>query len=192
MAMSDEASHLFAAYQLSRACRAGYAWTGMDADRARRFAAFEAWLWMFAVEYPIDAYNPGQGFGVSDLLFNTVGVMAAYHHARPGDQPIWDVKISVKRSFLAGQSRLIAYTNKQYDDYVYWLTIRPLRRVWMPLFGVGYSTAHDKRPGVIKEMHVGVGFSAAEVGELLGSTAARYLRPFSFFFFNLNTKITWR
>ena len=191
LALSDEFSHLFASYRLSQVVYSGYSWTGVGADRARRLAAIEAWAWMFLVEFPIDAFNPEQGFGVSDLVFNTAGVIAAY--ARGHDTaPRWDIKISVKRSFLEGRSRLIAYTNAQYDDYIYWLTIRPVRHLGLPQIGVGYSTAHDARPGIIKELRLGVGYSLDQVGELLGRRAARLLRPFNFFFFNLNVPIRWR
>jgi len=192
LAMSDEASHFFAAYQLSRVMRAGYAWTGVGDRRARRLGMLEAWLWMLAVEFPLDAYNPEQGFGVSDFLFNTAGVLAAYEHSRPGAPPPWDVKISVKRSFFTGRSRLIAYTAKQYDDYIYWLTFRPAQRRWMPLIGIGYATGHDAHPGIRKEIHLGIGASATELGALVSPAVGRLLRPLDFFFWNLNTKVAWR
>jgi hypothetical protein len=82
LAMSDEASHLFAAYYLTRALHIGYDWTGLSSTQARRLAAAHAWVWMFLVEYPIDALNPTQGFGVSDVAFNTVGVIAGYQQTR--------------------------------------------------------------------------------------------------------------
>ena len=192
MAMTDETSHLFAAYRLTQVVDAGYRWIGMDRRSARRLAALEAWLWMFAVEYPIDAYNPDQGFGVSDLMFNTAGVLAAYH--RSGQtKPRWDVKISVKQQFLEGASRVIAYTDKQYDDYIYWLTVKPVRSRFIPLLlGAGYSTTHDSADRVIKELNLGIGTTLEEIGGLFGERTASYLRPLSFFFFNIRRTITWR
>ncbi|MBI3872062.1 MAG: DUF2279 domain-containing protein [candidate division Zixibacteria bacterium] len=193
LALSDETSHLFAAYQLSRIINGGYQWVGLNPDRARRAAFVEAWLLTFLVEFPIDAYNPGQGLGLSDLMFNTVGSLAAYHHAKPNSRPIWDLKVSVKRSFFDGQGRVIAYTNRQYDDYVYWLTLRPLRNRHIPiLLGAGYSTAHSDSPGITKELHLGVGLSAEELGAIFGERTARHLRPLNFFFLNWGTKISWR
>jgi hypothetical protein len=192
MAMSDEVSHLFAAYRLMQVLDAGYRWIGASPRAARRWAAVEAWLWTFAIEYPIDAYNPSQGFGVSDLLFNTAGVLAAYH--RSGQQrPRWDVKISVKRQFFDGNARVIAHTNKQYDDYIYWLTVRPSFNRCLPfLLGAGYSTTHPAGGGITKELHLAVGTTLEEIGGIFGERTARYLRPLNVFFFNFGTKISWR
>jgi hypothetical protein len=127
------------------------------------------------------------------MLFNTLGVWAAYKHSEPGYQPRWDVKISVKPQFYDGNSRLIAHTNKQYDDYIYWFTYRPSRNRYIPiLLGAGYSTGHDDGPLIIKELHLGVGTSLEDIGGLFGDKIAGYLRPLNFFYFNLGTKIVWR
>jgi hypothetical protein len=192
MALSDETSHLFAAYRLTQVVDAGYRWIGMNRQTARRLAAVEAWLWMFAVEYPIDAYNPGQGFGVSDMLFNTAGVLAAYHRSGQTN-PRWDVKISVKRQFLEGDSRVIAYTDKQYDDYIYWVTVRPIRHRYVPLLlGAGYSTTHGANEQITKELNLGIGTSLEEIGGLFGKRTASYLHPLNFFFINFRTTLGWR
>ena len=153
MAMSDEVSHLFVAYQLTNLIHSGYRWIGVESAKARRIAAAEAWLLTFLVEYPIDAYNPSQGFGISDLVFNTAGVWAAYYRAGRPSANRWDIKISVKQSYWDGDSRVIAFTDKQYDDYIYWLTVRPNQSRYAPiLFGVGYSTEHTVAADVTKEI----------------------------------------
>lgn len=191
LALSDETSHLFAAYHLTRALKAGYAWTGLSPTGARRVAAAHAWLWTFLVEYPIDAYNPTQGFGASDLVANTVGVLAAYYHTRPGPR-WWDIKISVKRSFFDGESRFIAHSNEQYDDYVYWLTVRPLRRRYVPIWvGAGYSTTHGEWPQIDKELHLAVGTTVGDLAAVVDQNLARHLRPLDFFFVNFGAKVVW-
>ncbi len=192
LAMSDESSHLFTSYQLTRALFTGYSWTGLSNTAARRLAAVHAWLWAFSVEYPIDAYNPTQGFGVSDLVSNTLGVLAAYQHTKPG-LDWWDIKISIKSSFFADGSRLVAYTNEQYDDFIYWLTVRPSRHRYVPLWlGAGYSTTHHQWPHIDKELHLGIGTTLEDLVGLISPSAARYLRPASALFLNLNTKFAWR
>jgi len=192
MALNDEVSHLFAAYRLTGALNAGYQWIGMEPESARRASALEAWLWTFAVEFPIDAYNPDQGFGVSDLVANTIGVIAAQQRAGQAD-PLWDVKLSVKPSFFNGRSRVIAHTNQQYDDYIYWLTVRPVRSRWIPFaVGVGYSTTHGEYPKLTKEIHIGLGTSLDRVAALIDPSLARYLQPLNFYFFNLGGKVAWR
>ncbi len=193
LALSDETSHLFAAYELTRALRTGYAWTGLSPTAARRLAAAHAWLWTFFVEYPIDAYNPTQGFGTSDLAFNTLGVLAAYHHTRPGLRPWWDIKISVKESFFDGENRFIAHSNEQYDDYVYWLTVRPTRQRYLPVWiGAGYSTTHGQWPQIDKELHLAVGTTVEDLAAIINEDAALFLRPLNFFFLNVGTKIVWK
>ncbi len=193
LAMSDETSHMFAAYHLTRALHTGYTWTGLSPTASRRMAAAHAWIWTFLVEYPIDAFNPTQGFGASDLLFNTAGVLAAYQQTRPGPRPWWDIKISVKSSFFKGENRFIAHSNEQYDDYVYWLTVRPTRHKYIPIWlGAGYSTTHGEWPQMDKELHLAVGTTIEDLAAVVSVDAARYLRPLNFFYLNLGTKIVWK
>jgi hypothetical protein len=193
MALNDEISHLFAAFQITEFLTDAYRWIGMEPGRARRIGAWETLALTFLTEFPIDSFNPDQGFGLSDFLFNAGGVLAAYHRMSCQHPPRWDVKISVKRQFFSGESRLIAHTNKQYDDYVYWLTFRPSRSRALPfLLGIGYSTDHDQNPGIIKELHLGIGTSLEDLGGIFGEKYARRLRLLNFFFFNIGTKITHR
>lgn len=192
MALNDEVSHLFAAYRLTQILDAGYGWVGMNPHEARRASAWQAWLWMFAVEFPIDAFNPDQGFGVSDVVANTVGVLAASRRSVQTD-PRWDIKISLKPSYFEDRRRVIAYTNEQYDNYIYWLTVRPVRNRWVPISaGVGYSTSHGEYPVLHKEVHFGVGVSIDKVGEMIDPSVGRFLRPLNFYFLNLGGKIVLR
>ena len=192
LAMTDEASHMLVAYRLSGLIESGYRWSGIEPSRARRLAFAETWLLTFLVEYPIDAYNPQQGFGVSDLLFNTLGTIAAYGHSIARN-PRWDLKVSVKPSFFNGTGRVIAYNNKQYDDFIYWLTYRPLRTRTIPLLiGAGYSTSHHGGSDPTKELRLGIGSTLSEIGGLIGPQTQRLLRPLDFFFFNLAAKFSWR
>ncbi|GAB4323493.1 MAG: hypothetical protein Kow0074_15770 [Candidatus Zixiibacteriota bacterium] len=192
MALSDETSHLFAAYHLQRLLHAGYKWTGLSDPNARRLASLEAWLLMFSVEYPIDAYNPSQGFGASDVLFNTVGVAAA-HLRSMQSTPRWDIKISVKRSFFDGQSRIVAQDDKHYGDYVYWLTYKPWSDPDNPLVaGVGYSIDSYSGREPIKQIHFGVGTTIDLLGGMIHESVGQFLRPLSPIFLNINTKIRWR
>lgn len=192
MALSDETSHLFAAFHLHRLLNTGYQWTGLSASRARWMASVEAWLLMFSVEYPIDAYNPSQGFGASDVLFNTVGVAAAHLRSMQGD-PRWDIKISVKPSFFEGQSRIVAQDNKHYGDYIYWLTYRPWTSRDNPLVaGLGYSIDSYAGGRPLKQIHVGIGTTIDLLGGMIHESVGRVLRPLSPIYLNLNTKVTWR
>jgi len=192
LAMTDEASHMLIAYRLSQFIESGYRWSGVEAKRARLWGSAEAWFLTFLVEYPIDAYNPQQGLGVSDLLFNTMGALAAYGHSAAAN-PRWDIKVSVKPQFFNGSGRVIAYNTKQYDDFIYWVTYRPVPARYVPLLaGLGYSTSHERGGNPTKELRLGVGTTLEEIGAMIGSRTEQFLRPLNFFFFNLAAKITWR
>lgn len=192
LALTDEVSHLLVAYRLSRVIEGGYRWSGVDKSRARLWGAAQTWLLTLLVEYPIDAYNPQQGLGVSDLIFNTLGVAAAYGHSVMSN-PRWDIKVSVKPDFLNGNGRIVAYNARQYDDFVYWITYRPIQHRYVPLLiGAGYSTAHGSTNDPIKELRLGIGTTLEEIGGLIGPRAEQFLRPLNFFFFNLAAKLSWR
>jgi hypothetical protein len=192
LAMTDEVSHLLVAYRLSQFIESGYRWSGVEAKRARLWGSAEAWFLTFLVEYPIDAYNPQQGLGVSDVLFNTMGALAAYGHSAAAN-PRWDIKVSVKPQFFNGTGRVIAYNTKQYDDFIYWVTYRPMPARYVPLLaGLGYSTSHERGGNPTKELRLGVGTTLEEIGAMIGPRTEQFLRPLNFFFFNLAAKITWR
>jgi len=192
MALSDEASHLFLSYKLAQIVRQGYRWSGLSPSAAARAGAIQAALYMTFVEFPLDAYNPKQGFGISDFVANLAGIGLAWYRAGV-DNPRWDLKASVKRQFFEGNRRLLAHTNKQYDDYIYWLTYRISDDRYNPLvLGVGYSTHHPRGGTVDKELHFSIGTSFSEIGRIFGRRTERIFSPAGFYFLSAGALVNWK
>lgn len=178
------------AYTLVKEFDRAYAWAGFSPKRSRTYGALESAFWMTFVEVPIDAFNPSQGFGVSDLIFDYAGVgLGILKTAHPGN---WDLKASVKSNPFRSQSQLFAQTLQQFDNFVFWATYRPAPR-WaerQPLsLGVGYGT-HRAANGIdpVREIHLGIGTTIPDLVRAISPKAARYFDVLDFFYFNLN----WR
>jgi hypothetical protein len=52
-----------------------YDWVGLSSKTSQALSISQSALLLTLVEYPIDAHNPKQGFGVSDLIFRLSGYM---------------------------------------------------------------------------------------------------------------------
>jgi hypothetical protein len=197
LALSDEISHLLISYKLAQLTRQGFRWSGLSPAAAARAGALQAAVYMVFVEFPMDAYNPDQGFGLSDILADFAGVGLAWYRAGVKN-PRWDLKVSVKSQFFAGNSRLLAHNSKQYDDFIYWLTYRISDNRYNPLVvGLGYSTHHP--PGtppesipVDKQIYFRLGTSLSEIGRMFGRTAERLLSPAELYFFGVGPQTGWR
>ena len=81
MALSDEASHLFIGYKMAQAMQLGFRWSGLSPAVAARAGAAQAALYLTFVEFPMDAYNPKQGFGITDFVANLAGIGLAWYRA---------------------------------------------------------------------------------------------------------------
>ncbi len=197
LAFSDEVSHLFIAYKLAQAARVGYRWGGLSRRAATRAGAIHAAVYMAFVEFPMDAYNPRQGFGVTDLAANFIGVGLAWYRAGQND-PRWDFKVSIKPQFFDGEDRVLAQNTSEYDDYIYWLTWRLSDNRYNPIvLGFGYSTHHP--PGtrvgdvpIDRQFYFHIGTSPAEIGRFLGKPFDKILAPAEFYFLGAGPKTVSR
>jgi len=192
MALTDEVSHLFIGYKMAQIMRLGYQWSGLSPRAAARAGAIQAALYMSFVEFPMDAYNPKQGFGISDLIADLAGVGLAWYRAGRAN-PRWDIKASVKSRFFEGNNRLLAHTDKQYDDYIYWLTYRVSENRYNPIvLGLGYSTHHPDGGTVDKEVHFRIGTSFSEIGRIFGRRTEQLLSPAEFYFLSVGPRTHWK
>ena len=190
LSQNDEASHLFFGYTLTRTFAGQWRWGGMPPRRSRTLGAAESALALTLVEV-MDAFNPAQGLGISDLLFDYTGVGAGlWTLSHPGD---WTIRTSVK---VAAHTRLFAETERQSDNYIWWVTYRP--QLWwgvkQPLsFGVGHSVRRAP-DGVtpVRELHFGIGTSLPDLVRTFAPHAARVLGILDFSYFNLNITATVR
>src|SRR5213593_1889089 len=190
LSQNDEASHLFFGYTLTRTFAGQWRWGGKSPRGSRTVGAAESAVALTLVE-ALDAFNPAQGLGISDLLFDYAGVGAGlWTLSHPGDGTI---RTSVK---VRAHTRLFAEDFRESDNYIWWATYRPPLR-WglkQPLsLGVGHSARRgpDGRTSV-RELHFGIGTTLRDVVRTFAPQAARWLGILDFYYFNLNFRVTLR
>ena len=190
LSQNDEASHLCFGYTLTRTFAGQWRWGGMPPGRSRTVGAAESALALTLVEV-MDAFNPAQGLGISDLVFDYTGVGAGlWTLGHPVD---WTIRTSMK---VRAHARVFAQTEHQSDNYIWWVTYRPPLR-WglkQPLsLGVGHSVRREA-DGVtpVRELHFGIGTSLPDLVRTFAPHAARALGILDFYYFNLNITATVR
>ena len=190
LAQTDEISHFMWGYKMTQFFFSTYHWTGLSPHTGELLSMVESALILTAVEYPVDAYNPKQGLGVSDLIFDYMGVGLAYakkHNTWLGNL---DFKISWKRNIFIANHSAFAQTYADYDNTIYWLTCRaslifPRKIV---CWGLGYSTTHvgiePKR-----QFYLGVGLSMSDFAGLFGKKLKKPAGFLDLFYPNLRLKL---
>ncbi len=183
-ALTDEVSHMFAAYQIAEGARWLFRLFGMPDDKIEKYALLEAVLVTTFIEFPLDAYNPDQGLGVSDLLFNGAGIGFSYLHHHGAEQ--FDIKFSLKRSPFELEHKFLASNVDEFDNFIWWGAWKP-RFFWL---GLGYSTNHGGPGGLVdSEYYLGGGTTLHDLLHLLSPTAARRLKVLDTFYLNLHVEI---
>jgi hypothetical protein len=189
---NDEASHFLWAYVLTREFSRVWAWTGRPRASAQLMGAAETAVLLTLVEFPVDAYNPRQGLGLSDLAFDYAGVATGYLALRhPGR---WDFKFSVKRNPLGAGHTLLAESTREFDDYVFWATYRPSLGLGerQPLsVGVGHGVRRGS-DGVtpVRELYAGIGTTVPDLVRVLAPRAARYFELLQPLYFAVHLRVT--
>ena len=180
LALNDEISHMFASYKLMQFFNSGYKFVGFSPKTAKILGIVETAFIVTAVEYPIDAYNPTQGFGISDLIFDYTGIFMGYMKVTYPALKNWDIKTSLK-SFSYSNKNVIGTNSEDYDNYIYWLTYRKSPAV----FGFGYSTEHPQPLNVDKQFYLGIGTTVPDLIRLISPKVADKLDWMEVYFFNL-------
>jgi len=188
LSQNDEASHMFFGYTLTRTFSGQWRWGGMSPRGSRTVGAAESAVALTLVE-ALDAFNPTQGLGISDLLFDYAGVGAGlWTLSHPVD---WTIRTNLK---VRAHARVFAQTEHQSDNYIWWVTYRPPLR-WglkQPFsLGVGHSVRREA-DGVtpVRELHFGIGTTLPDLVRTFAPHAARYLGILDFYYFNLNLTAT--
>ncbi len=190
LAQTDEISHFMISYKIAQAGTGLSRWSGLSDGTSRWIGGGIALGIMLWVEYPIDAHNPLQGFGVSDMIANCLGVALALSRDKWFDElSFLDVKVSVK-DFSQINNEVIAQTFAQNDAYIYWLTARPSREFPVHV-SLGYSANHENEDRIAeREIYLGFGTSLNEIAGLIDPRLFRRLDTFSFyeisFYFRIN------
>lgn len=193
---TDEVSHMFASYKLFQLADDYARWTGFSPFASRTVAWIVSCAVMIFVEFPMDAYNPCQGVGFSDIGANLAGI--AFASAR--DKYNWlrkfDLKCSVKNTKLV-EPFFLATSLASNDNYIYWLTYNPDPSKYPFHIGIGYSASHWDvyNPRIKygkKEVYIGFGISASDFAgmdkfyetNVLGINIGRFLDFCGFYSFN--------
>jgi hypothetical protein len=187
LAQTDELSHFMWGYKMTQFLLWSYEWAGFSQKTTRLISVSQTALVLTLVEYPIDAYNPKQGLGLSDLAFDYAGIGLAYwkHRCRRLDD--FDVRISWRKNVIFGNQPVFAQTYDQFDNFVYWLTYRT--KLFLPqkalCFGLGYGVTHRQdRP--TRHLLLGIGLSLSDFVSLFARNLGTHVKFLDLFYPNLN------
>lgn len=183
LAFNDEVSHLFVSYKLTHGFGAAYRALGFRESRARLLGALESAFVMTFVEFPVDAYNPSQGLGITDLAADYLGIGLAWLKSANPKLENFDLKVSM-RSFSGRYSRGLGEDQEDYDNYIYWLTYR----YEFAVAGVGYGTTHPSPYDPDPSVYFGIGTTIPDLVGVFSSKFAKKLRPLELYFFNFNVE----
>ena len=166
---TDELSHFMWGYRMTQFLFSAYRWSGFSTESSHAISVFQTAFVLTMVEYPIDAHNPEQGLGVSDLAFDYAGIGLAYLKRRFSALDDLDFKISWKRNVFFSNQPMFAQTYDEFDNFIYWFTYRT--RLFLPqkivCLGLGYSAT--RRAGVARrQVFAGVGLSLPDLAGLFG------------------------
>lgn len=189
LAQIDEMSHFMWGYKMTKFLCWSYRWAGFSSKASQIISVSQSAFILTLVEYPVDAYNPQQGLGISDLIFDYAGIGLAFLKQRCSWLEDMDVKISSRKNLLLGNQPVFAQTNEEFDNFIYWLTYR--NRLFLSqkafCFGVGYGVTHQQeRPR--RELAVGIGLSLPDFLSLFHEDLGRHLRFLEIYYPSLNVK----
>ncbi|HHS50482.1 MAG TPA: DUF2279 domain-containing protein [candidate division Zixibacteria bacterium] len=188
LAQTDEISHALVSYKIAQAGMGLSRWSGLTPGTSRIVGGSISLSIMFGVEM-VDAYNPYQGFGVSDMIFNTIGVAFAVARDRwPEHLGMFDLRLSIK-STEDMSSEIIAKTMAENFNYIYWLTVSPVRD-YPVHFGLGYSANYDNPERIAeREIYLGFGTSIAEIAGIFDPRWRQRLDIYSFYDFTFSFRV---
>jgi hypothetical protein len=175
LAQTDEASHFFITYKLAQTGTEFSKWSGFSPGTSRIIGSSIAVGVMTLVEYPIDAHNPVQGLGYSDLIADYLGVyFAAVKDKWPEKLKYFDFRFSVKNPGDVPNG-VIAQTFAGNDAYIYWLSVMPVED-FPAHASIGISANHDSPDRKVeREIYLGFGTSGAELAGIFSKKWRRRL-----------------
>ena len=190
LAQTDEISHFLWGYKMTQFFYWAYDWVGFSPKTSRTLSLCESSLILTLVEYPIDAYNPQQGLGVSDLIFDYLGVGMAVAKKHSSWLNDFDFKISWKKNVFSENQTLFAQTYEEFDNFIYWLTYRT--KLFFPkkllCFGFGYSATRSGLEAK-REFYGGIGLSIPDFASLFGKRVGDKSKFLEILYPNIHMKL---
>lgn len=182
VALTDEVSHFYAGYKMTD----GFAWLfrvlKVQPEKVNRLAALQTVLILTLIEFPMDAYNPSQGMGLTDLAANYAGVgWGLLKKEHPNN---FDMKFCVKQPPWKFKHKFLASDNAEFDNFIWWGVWKP-KYVWT---GVGYSTNHDHRD-VEPEIYLGVGTTLYDLLRLAFPKVADEIKSLDTYFISFRLRL---
>lgn len=190
LAQTDELSHFMWGYKMTQFLTWAYDWVGFSPKTNRALSLFQSSLILTLVEYPIDAYNPEQGLGISDLVFDYLGIGLAVAKKDQGWLKDFDFKLSWKKNIFSENKTPFAQTYEEYDNFIYWLTYRTKFVLPKKLFclGFGYSATHSGfEPR--REFYAGIGLSIPDFASLFGKRVGDFSNFLGILYPNIRIKL---
>jgi hypothetical protein len=190
LAQTDELSHFMWGYKMTQFLYWAYEWAGFSSTTSRTLSVCQSSLILTLVEYPIDAYNPKQGLGVSDLVFDYLGVGLAVAKKHSSWLNDFDFKISWKKNIFSENQTVFAQTYEEFDNFIYWLTYRT--KLFFPkklaCFGIGYSaTRSGFKPE--RQIYAGIGLSIPDFASLFGRRVGDACKPLEILYPSIRIKL---
>ncbi len=187
---TDELSHFLWGYKMTQFLFSAYRWSGFSTEASHAISVFQTAFVLTMVEYPIDAYNPQQGLGISDLAFDYAGIGLAYVKRRFSVLEDFDFKLSWKRNIFLANQPMFAQTFEEFDNFIYWFTYRT--KLFLPqkivCLGLGYSAT--RRAGEPKrQFFAGIGLSLPDLVALFGNRLERHAKFLELFYPNLRLEL---
>lgn len=183
VAMTDEISHFYAGYKLTEGFRWLFRVFKMPEPLRLRYAAIQSAVVLTFVEIPMDAYNPTQGFGVSDLIFDYGGI--GYALLEDKYPTHFDMKFSVKRPPWKFENKFLASENNEFANFIWWTTYTYSAAT----VGAGYSIDYDDRGEVHSQYYLGIGTTVYDLLHLISPDVADELKSLDSYFFNFRLEL---
>lgn len=183
VAFTDEISHFYAGYKLTDGFRWLFGTLRMPEEKRLRYAALQAAIILTLVEVPMDAFNPDQGFGVSDIIMDYGGIgTALLKHKYPNH---FDMKFSVKQPPWKFDNKFLASKQEEFANFIWWATYTPK----IASIGLGYGIEYDGEGSAQSEYFLGVGTTLYDVLHLVKPRFAEKVKALDSYFINLRFRL---
>jgi hypothetical protein len=189
LAQTDELSHFMWGYRMTQFLFHAYRWAGFSSNASHAISISQTAIVLTMVEYPIDAHNPEQGLGVSDLVFDYAGIGLACMKQHHGWLEDFDFKISWKKNIFLANQPVFAQSYEEFDNFIYWFTYRT--KLFLPqkifCFGLGYGVAHHDEESK-RQLFAGIGLSLPDFASLFDERLKRQVGFLGLFYPNFSLK----
>ena len=183
VAFTDEISHFYAGYKLTDGFRWFFRMLKMPEEKQLKYGALQAAIILTLVEVPMDAFNPDQGFGVSDFVLDYAGIGYALLDAKYPNK--FDMKFSLKQPPWKFDNKFLASKNEEFANFIWWATYTPKT----VSIGLGYGIEYDQHSEAQSQVFLGAGTTLYDLLYLIKPSLANELKAFDCYFINLRLKL---